>query len=104
MNENNEKKRPVRLMPFRPMFFNLVISVGQKGLLKEIILIPYLPIKLLEFSFQPIKMKALYYLDCCHCYVQRRLIWPRVLLAMIDLVCFCEGKLLLERYVLSKTY
>ena len=84
-----KNKRPVRLMPFRPMFFDLVISVGQKKLLKEIILkecAHFRPAycdsvftnQIARICFQPIKMKALCYLDCCRCYVHELLIWPWV--------------------------
>ena len=49
--------------------------------------IPYSPIKQIEFSFQPIKRR---YLDINCCCIQKRLMTPRVLAALMDLFVSTE--------------
>ena len=96
-------------MSFRPLFpasIDLLISLGQQGLIILRLkngptlgprrVIPYSPIKLLEFSFQPIRR---HFSDSYCCFVYKRpSMKPGVLTASMDLFCFYRGRLLPERY------
>ena len=65
-------------VPCSPTFFDLLISLGQHGLMILRLesgpalgprrVIPYSPIKLLEFSFQPIRT---HFSDNCCCCIQK---------------------------------
>ena len=59
-------------------------------------MIHYSPIKLLEFSFQPIRRR---YSDVFVVAYKRPLMKPGVLAVLMNLLCFYRGRLLLERYV-----
>ena len=101
-------KLEVRLMSFCPSFpafFDLLISLGQYRLIILLLkggpnlaphtLMPYSPMKLIEFSFEPITSCNL---DICSCLILKPLMRPRVLAASMDLFCFYRGKLIPERY------
>ena len=92
-------KGRIRLLPLRPcfpLFFDVLISLGQKGLIILLLksrpnlglrsMIPYSPIKPPEFSFQEIKR---HYSDtCCCCSQKKPLMRSRILAASMDLFCF----------------
>ena len=92
--------------PCFPAFFDLLISLGEKGLmilhlkrgpnLGMRCMTPYSPIKSSEFSFQTIRRR---YSDIrCFCTQKKPLIRSGVLAVSMDLLCFYRGRLLLAMY------
>ena len=100
-------------MPFRqlfpsrgfPAFFDMLISLDQHGLIILPLksgpklgprrVIPYLPVKLLGLSFQPIRRR---YSHRCCCCIKKPLMKSGILAASMDLFCSYRGRLLPERY------